>query len=116
MIKVYFGPKKHCPADELPRDERFLWLSEFDLLKGMDQDFWTNNPLMLDFFDKDQIMLWSAGGWQPMSLIVREFLPGFVENGALAKMSPALLAVVAEQVWEAQRREAQALRDQKAQP
>lgn len=121
MVKVYFGPKRHAPVDELPRDERFLWLRDFHLLRGVDQDFWTNNALVLDSFERQQIQLWTPGGWQPLSLLADEFLPGWAEKTKLAGMSNAQLAMLVEMAYEqmthlGELEAAQAQGEQKTQP
>lgn len=98
MIRVYFGPKRHCPADELPLDERFLWLRDFHLLKGVDQDFWTSNPLVLDQFEPIQIMVWCGTGWEPLSDVAQKL--GLVDQG-LTNLPPGPVALMCEQVMEA---------------
>ena len=57
-VKVYFGPYKHSPAEELPLDERLLWLTDMHLLHGVERDFWTSNPLHLDVFRREQVRVW----------------------------------------------------------
>lgn len=57
-IRVYFGPFKHSPVDEAPLDERLLWLDDFHQLLGLDRDFWTSNPMVLDVFERSQVMVW----------------------------------------------------------
>lgn len=99
-IRVYFGPKKHCPADELPRDERLLWLRDFHFLRGVERDFWTNNPMMLDFFQPDQIMLWSNERWRTLRELVAELLPD-IPDDTLTWMRPAQKALMCEMASEA---------------
>jgi hypothetical protein len=102
-IRVYFGPYKHSPAPELPIDERFLWLTDFHLLRGMERDFWTSNPLQLDPFEPDQIRVWVDERWQPLPDAMDKAMDGWRDDEVIAKMPPGkhALAVVALLVWNA---------------
>lgn len=99
MVKVYYGPYKHSPAPELPLGERVLWLSEFHLLRGFDRDFWTNNPMMLDSFEAEQIQVWTPGGWQSLALMAAEFLPGWFDSERLKSMTNGMLAITVEMAY-----------------
>lgn len=107
MIKVYFGPCKYSPAPELPADERFLWLKDFHLLRGFDRDFWTNNPLILDSFETQQIMVWFGDQWRPMAHVIGEILPTMDGDG-LGWMSNATKALMCERAKEAREAAAKA--------
>lgn len=96
MIKVYFGPYKHSPVDELHGDERRLWLSEFGLLKGVDRDFWTNNHMVLDMFAAAQILMWLDERWIPLSEAADRLLPGRHGDSQLKGMSNGRLALLVE--------------------
>lgn len=98
MIKVYFGPFKHSPAGELGLDERRLWFSDFGLLKGYDQDFWTNNPVVLDMFQPDQIHVWQ-GHWIALSAAADELMPERYANEKLRQLPPGRLAMACELLW-----------------
>ena len=98
-IKVYFGPYKHSPADELPHDERRLWLTEFHLLKGVDQDFWTSNSLQLDAFDESQVMVWQADKWVPLDQAADALMPNRRTDGATARLPNGRLAIGCELLW-----------------
>lgn len=67
-IRIYFGPYKESPVDEIGLDERLLWLDELHYLKGYERDFWTSNPLHLDQFEPDQVFTWGGDGkWVQLS-------------------------------------------------
>lgn len=100
MVKVYFGPYRHSPADELPHDERRLWLTDFHLLRGVTDDFWTNNPLALDMFTPAQVHLW-FGRWLNLDQAMAELAPAMpdIERKALATLPPGKLALSLEVLW-----------------
>lgn len=100
MVKVYFGPFKHSPAPEMPLDERRLWLTEFDRLKGLDVDVWTNNPLMLDAFEPSHVYLWlgETAGWVTLPEAVARLLPEHETIPRLRGAPPGCLALLCERV------------------
>jgi hypothetical protein len=100
MIKVYFGPFKHSPAPELKGDERRLWLADFCLLRGYDRDFWTANPMTLDFFSTSQIMLWHGSQWVALDAIAGELAPKWQGLGNWDEFSPGALALACVMILE----------------
>lgn len=100
MVKVYFGPFKHSPAPELPLDERRLWLTEFDKLKDLDVDFWTNNPLVFDSFEPSQVYLWlgEVAGWVTLLEAADRLLPQHETIPRLRGAPPGCLALLCERV------------------
>lgn len=98
MVKVYFGPYKHSPADELQHDERRLHIGDFGLLKGVSHDFWTNNPLVLDQFNPSAIYLWVGERWVTLTQAANKLLPPQHADERLRNMNPGRLALACELV------------------
>lgn len=96
MIKVYFGPWKHSPVGQLKGGEATFAIGEFHLLRGYDQDFWTNNPFVLDCFNPKQIMVWDDK-WIPLDEAVGLKLPGS-EVDVCARLNPGRQALVVETI------------------
>ncbi len=94
-VKVYFGPFKHSPVDELPLDERRLWFTDYHLLRGVERDFWTSNPLMLDVFDRKQVFLWvdESVGWVDLNIAAILLMPEKAREPMVEKLTTGKLAL-----------------------
>ena len=98
MAKVYFGPWEHSPCGELTEDRRTLWFTDFNELREVDVDWWTNNPLALDVIEPENIMLWCGGEWRPMPEACDRLLPGWREDEDVSRKSPGKLALACDLV------------------
>ena len=98
MIKIYFGPYKHSPAQPLGLNEATLWLDDFGLLRGYDRDFWTNNPLHLDMFPPDQIQVWQDR-WLPLPEALAAVTTSDLDRERIKQLPPGRQALCGELLW-----------------